>query len=341
MNTIDHGRDNSPALLSVIVPIYNEVDVLDEFFERILVVLDGLDMPTEVVCVNDGSEDDTLTGLTAHAMRDSRIVVVDLSRNFGKEVAMTAGLDHARGEVTVFIDADLQDPPELIPELVTKWLDGYENVYGARSSRRSDTLMKRLTATVFYQLFNRMADVQVPIDAGDFRLLGVQATAALRQLRERRRFMKALFSWVGYPSTGVPYVRPQRAAGKSSFNFWRLWNFAIEGFTSHSSTLLRIWTYLGLLAVAACILLGIFLIFEYFVSDSNPTGFYITILMIIFFGSLQMITLGIIGEYVGRIYDEVKDRPLYLTNSVVRFDETKMPSKRRKTRAPGATSDTN
>lgn len=336
MNATAEDRDETTIPLSVIVPMHNEADVLDEFFERTLSVLDKLDMPSEIVCVNDGSHDDTLARLTARAMRDSRIVVVDLSRNFGKEVAMTAGLDHASGEITVFIDADLQDPPELIPEFLARWREGYENVYGARTSRRSDTMMKRLTAKGFYQLFNRMADVQVPIDAGDFRLLGIQATAALRQLRERRRFMKALFSWLGYPSVGVPYVRPQRAAGKSSFNFWRLWNFAIEGFTSHSSALLRMWTYLGLLAAGVCMLFGLYFVVEYFVSDSNPQGFYITILMVIFFGSLQMITLGIIGEYVGRIYDEVKDRPLYLTNSVVRFDEPKAKPKRRKKSAPDA-----
>ena len=241
---------NSPAAetvqLSIVAPMYNEAENLDRLFERLSAVLTKMGMSYEIICVNDGSSDATLEKLLAHRAKNPTIKVVDLSRNFGKDVALTAGIDHARGAAVVPIDSDLQDPPELIEELVKKWREGFEIVYATRRSRQGESLLKQTTASVFYRLFDHMTDVKMPRNTGDFRLLDRKAVDALSRMPERSRFMKGLFAWVGFRQTAVFYDRDARHAGATKWNYWRLWNFALDGITGFSSLPLRIWTYLGI-----------------------------------------------------------------------------------------------
>jgi len=291
--------------------MHNEQEVMHQLFGRLIPVMTEIAEPFEIVCVDDGSRDDTWRMLRLISVDEPRIRPLRLSRNFGKEIAMTAGLDAAQGEAVVFIDADLQDPPELIGEFVKLWRQGYQNVYGLRTKRAEDTISKRTTAGMFYSIFNHLSDTPLPANAGDFRLLGPDAVRALRACRERQRFMKGLYTWVGFASIAVPYERPARAAGQTKFSMFRLWNFALEGITSHSTVLLRAWTYVGLIAIAFGVLLGVWLLIEYFAFGRNPPGFYLTVFVVLGFSSLNFIMLGILGEYVGRIYQEVKNRPLY------------------------------
>ena len=298
--------------ISIVVPMHNEEEVIEPFFDRLMPAVESVGVSFEVVCVDDGSSDNTWTMIHERETSDSRIRGLRLSRNFGKEIAMTAGLDSASGTAVVFIDADLQDPPELIEEFYRLWQAGYQNVYGLRVDRMQDSWAKRTTASMFYSVFNRVSNVPLPPHAGDFRLLGPDAVAAMRQFSERQRFMKGLYAWVGFDSIAVPYERPSRAAGKSKFNARRLWNFALEGIVSHSTVLLKLWTYIGLFAVFMSLILSVWMIIDYFVFDRNPEGYYLNILTLLGFSSLNFIMLGLIGEYVGRIYEEVKQRPLYL-----------------------------
>jgi polyisoprenyl-phosphate glycosyltransferase len=247
--------------------------------------------------------------------------VIDFSRNFGKEAALSAGLAHARGEATVIIDADLQDPPELIQSFFDLWRQGYDTVCGVRVLRRSDTIAKRLTANGFYRAFNLLSEVQLPIGGGDFRLLSRRVVDALNSLPERRRFMKGLYSWVGFKQIMVPYERDARAKGRSSWTYRQLWNLALDGLTSFTSLPLRLWTYVGLTTLIVSALLTIFFLSLYILGRIIIPGFYWIILLILAFGALQMITMGIIGEYVGRIYEETKMRPLYLIREKIGFDE--------------------
>ncbi|MBU1210691.1 MAG: glycosyltransferase family 2 protein [Alphaproteobacteria bacterium] len=305
-----NGPDETPVI-SIIIPMHNEQEVMAELFARLVAVMEKIAEPFEIVCVDDGSRDRTWALLRQRAGEDDRVRPHRLSRNFGKEIAMTAGLDAARGQAVVFIDADLQDPPEIIEEFVKLWRQGYQNVYGLRTRRAEDTFAKRTTASLFYSVFNHLSDTPLPANAGDFRLLGPEAVKALRACRESQRFMKGLYTWVGFPSIAVPYERPARAAGQTKFSMFRLWNFALEGITSHSTVLLRAWTYIGLIAIAFGVLLGVWLLIEYFAFGRNPPGFYLTVFVVLAFSSLNFIMLGILGEYVGRIYQEVKKRPLY------------------------------
>ncbi|MDE0036203.1 MAG: glycosyltransferase family 2 protein [Gammaproteobacteria bacterium] len=299
--------------ISVVVPVYNERDSIDGFLERLQPVLEDIRMPFEIVFVDDGSRDATWSRIQERRASCGRIRSIRLSRNFGKEIALAAGLDAACGEAVVFIDVDLQDPPELITEFVRLWRAGYQNVYGLRVDRRSDSWAKRLTASWFYRLFNWLSDTAIPFNAGDFRLIGADVVDAVRACRDRRRFMKGLYAWVGFPSVGVPYERRPRAAGRSKFGAAKLLALAIDGVVSHSTALLRVWTWVGLVCAGAATVLGMVLLGQYFLSGRNPpSGFYLTILVILGVSSLQFVTLGIMGEYLGRIYGEVKDRPLYL-----------------------------
>ena len=308
--------------LSVVAPVYNEEESIGEFLPRLLKVLDSLDTVYEVIFVDDGSRDGTWEAIREHGRSNERIRPLRLSRNFGKEIALAAGLDAAQGEAVVFIDADLQDPPELIAEFVALWRSGYQNVYGLRVNRDRDSWVKRFTASMFYRVFNWVSDTKIPMNAGDFRLIGPEVVKAVRACRDKRRFMKGLYAWVGFPSVAVPYERPQRASGRSKFNAMKLFSLAMDGIVSHSTAPLRAWTWLGLLCVAGAALLGLILLVQYFASDrSAPSGFYMTAMVILGFSSLNFITLGIMGEYLGRIYGEVKDRPLYL----LRDDDTDPP----------------
>jgi polyisoprenyl-phosphate glycosyltransferase len=300
--------------LSVVVPAYNEQEVLREFHERLSAVLSSLPFAFEVVYVNDGSADDTLEVINALQNRDSRIALVDLSRNFGKEIAMTAGLDHANGDAVVVIDADLQDPPELIPELVKHWQQGYDVVYAKRISRDGETFLKKATANAFYKIIQRVTKVPIPQDTGDFRLLSRRAVEAVKQLREHHRFMKGLFAWIGYPQKEVRYRRDPRFAGETKWNYWRLWNFALEGITSFTIAPLKVSTYLGLLTAVGAFLFGLQIIFDTLIFGNPVPGYPSLMVVMLFLGGVQLLGIGVMGEYLGRMFNEAKNRPLYFVN---------------------------
>ncbi len=306
-----------PEKLSLLVPMYNEEEVIAEFFAEIVPILEKLPIGWEIVCVNDGSKDRTLELLRGWNARESRIKVINLSRNFGKECAMTAALDYATGDAVIPIDADLQDPPELIPKMVELWMQGFDVVNAVRSSRNSDTLMKRLTAKWFYRIINNISHVEISPDTGDFRLLSRRACDVLRSMRETRRFMKGLFSWIGFDTTFVYYERKQRAAGTTKWNYWKLINFAIEGITSFSTVPLRIATYLGLIAALVSLSYALLLVIDTLIFGNPVQGYASLMTAVIFFGSVQLIFIGVLGEYVGRIYDEVKRRPVYIVESAI------------------------
>lgn len=300
--------------LSVVVPAYNEEAVLPEFHRRLTAALGRTGCSWEILYVNDGSSDGTLEVIRSFA--DPRVGFLDLSRNFGKEIAMTAGLDHAGGDATVVIDADLQDPPELIPELVAKWREGYDVVFARRTARDGETLLKKLTASLFYRVIQSLSRVRIPEDAGDFRLLSRRAVEALRQLREQHRFMKGLFAWIGYPQIAVHYRRAPRYAGHTKWNYWRLWNFAIEGITSFSIAPLKIATYLGGLTALGSFGYALFVIYKTLAHGEPVRGYPSLMVVVLFLGGMQLLCLGMIGEYLGRMFNEAKRRPLYLLKEV-------------------------
>ena len=303
-------------LLSMIVPVYNEEDVINSFYLKTASVLDSEPYDAEIIFVNDGSSDSTLDILLHLKEADSRIVIVDLSRNFGKEIAMTAGLDYCKGDAIVVIDADLQDPPELIPELIAKWQQGYDVVYAKRISRDGESAMKKLTSKAFYRVINRVIRVPIPEDTGDFRLMSRRAVTALNSLRERNRFMKGLFAWIGYPQTAVLYHRDPRYAGKSKWNYFALLDLAVEGLTSFTIAPLKISTYIGFLTALGAFLYGIWIIFKTLIYGDPVAGYPTLMVVILFLGGVQLLALGIIGEYLGRIFSESKQRPLYLLNGL-------------------------
>jgi glycosyltransferase involved in cell wall biosynthesis len=299
--------------LSVVVPAYNEEDVLPEFHKRLTDILATLPFSCEILYVNDGSSDTTLDVMKS--FRDPRVAVIDLSRNFGKEIALTAGLDHARGEAIVVIDADLQDPPELIPELVARWRDGYDVVYARRTARDGESFLKKSSAKLFYRFIQGVSRVRIPEDTGDFRLLSRRAVEALKQLRETHRFMKGLFAWIGYPQIAVNYRRDPRFAGKSKWNYWQLWNFALEGITSFTINPLKIATYLGLMTAVGSFTFALFVIYKTLAYGDPVQGYPSLMVVVLFLGGVQLISLGVIGEYLGRMFNETKQRPLYFINS--------------------------
>jgi len=313
-------RNRAGKRLSIVTPMHNESEVLGVFFDRIEAVTDGLGVEIEIICVDDGSRDATLSLLVARASKDPRVKVIALARNFGKEAALTAGIDAASGDMVAPIDADLQDPPELLVEFVKRWEEGYDVVYGARSDRSSDTAMKRGSAQLFYRVFNRVSHTPIPESAGDFRLMDRQVVEALKTLPERNRFMKGLFAWVGFRQIGVPYVRPERAAGASSWGYLRLLHFAIDGITSFSTAPLRIWTVLGLAGAVGAVIYAAALVVRVLIVGRDAPG-YASLMVVMLLGfAVQMIAFGVLGEYVGRLYQEVKGRPIYVVRAKVGFD---------------------
>ena len=308
--------------ISVVVPLYCEESNIEYLFERLERVLEDLGMSYEIVCVDDGSYDSTLKVLNEQHLRNPRIKVVALSRNFGKELALTAGIDYAVGEAVVPIDADLQDPPELIGALVDKWKEGYDVVYARRRSRNGESWLKKMTANSFYRVMEKMSDVPIPRDTGDFRLLDRRVVDVLKLLPERTRFMKGLFAWVGYRQTEVCYDRDARHSGQTKWNYWRLWNFAIDGITSFSLAPLRVWSYLGISFALLSIFYGVFLFLRTLISGNDVPGYASLMVAILFLGGVQMIVLGILGEYLGRVYEEVKGRPLYLVRDTAGIAQT-------------------
>jgi glycosyltransferase involved in cell wall biosynthesis len=300
---------------SVVVPVYNEAGGLRELHRRLSAVLGGMGEPYELIFVNDGSRDGSLALLRALREEDPQVAVLNFSRNFGKEVATTAGLDHARGQAVIVIDADLQDPPELIPELAAAWREGFDVVYAQRRARQGETWMKRATAFGFYRLMGAATRVEIPRDTGDFRLISRRVVEALGTLRERHRFMKGLFAWVGFPSKAVLYDRAPRHAGATKFNYWRLWNFALEGITGFTDLPLRLATYVGLAVALAAAIFGTKLVFDTLRYGNPVAGYPSLMTVVLFLGGVQLVTLGVIGEYLGRVFNEVKGRPLYLVES--------------------------
>lgn len=316
-HTGNSSRPDVPEL-SIVIPCKNESASLATLFGRLLPVLDSLSISYEVICVNDGSTDSTLDDLLRWSRQNPAIVVIDLSRSFGKEAALTAGIDHTSGMAVIPIDADLQDPPEIIPEMVAAWRAGAEIVLARRTNRDTDSTLKRLTAKWFYRMHNAISHTQLPENVGDFRLINRQALDAILQLRERHRFMKGLFAWVGFKQVEVGYVREPRKHGKSQFSGWRLWNFALEGFTSFSTVPLRLWTYLGLFVSSGAFLYGSWTIVRTLVFGVAVPGYASLITLVLFFGGLNLLGLGVIGEYLGRVFTETKQRPLYVMRSIHR-----------------------
>jgi len=305
-------RSDRPPVLSVVVPTYNEAAVIAELHRRLTAVMATLDASWEAIYVNDGSRDATLRTLEAMQRADSRIGVVNLSRNFGKEIATTAGLDHASGDAVIVMDADLQDPPEVIPRLVAAWREGYDMVYAQRRLREGDSWLKKTTAAGFYRVMRNVGEVTLPSNVGDFRLMSRRVVDAVRQLREHHRFMKGLFAWVGFPSVAVVYDREPRGGGDSKWSLWKLWNLAIEGFTSFSVTPLKLATYLGLSVAGFAVVFGAQLIVRTVLFGNPVAGYPSLMAVVLFLGGTQLVTLGIIGEYLGRVFNETKRRPLYL-----------------------------
>ncbi len=304
-------------LISLVVPFYNEAESIAGFCAAILPCLEAIPgTEWEIVCVDDGSSDSTLLQLVALAARDRRFRVIEFSRNFGKEAALTAGIDAARGDAVIPIDADLQDPPELIAQMVTAWQAGAEVVLARRIDRATDGLLKRQTAAWFYRLHNRMSKTQIPENVGDFRLMDRIVVDALKQLPERQRFMKGLFAWVGFRTVTLDYTRASRAAGASKFSGFALWNFALEGFTSFSTLPLKIWTYLGAAGAISALVYAIFIIIRTVVSRAHVPGYASLFVAVLFFGSVQLMSIGLLGEYIGRIYLETKQRPAYLVRKI-------------------------
>ena len=313
-------------VFSVVVPVYNEQDVLREFHRRLTSALNELKGPSEIMYVNDGSLDASLSVLHDLRETDCRVGLINLSRNFGKEVAVTAGLDHVRGDSIVVIDADLQDPPEVIPKLVEKSREGYDMVYAKRRERRGETLMKRATAYLFYRLVRRISDVPIPENTGDFRILNRRCLEALRRCGERRRFMKGLFAWVGFKHTYIVYDRDPRFAGKTKWNYWRLWNFALEGITSCTIVPLKLASYCGMVAAGGALTYGVFTICRTLILGREVAGYASLMVTMLFFAGIQLVALGVIGEYVGRIFVETKGRPLYFLDDYLpaRADEAEI-----------------
>lgn len=299
--------------VSLVVPFYNEADGIDLFYSAVRQIFEQLpEIDFEVVCVDDGSKDSTLQQLISIADLDARFHVIELSRNFGKEAALTAGIDAARGDAVIPFDADLQDPPELIPKMIKEWKKGAEVVLARRADRQSDSFLKRKTAAVFYQFHNKLSTIKIPENVGDFRLMDRVAVDALKQFSEQHRFMKGLFAWVGFRTVTLDYVRKPRSAGDTKFSGWKLWNFALEGITSFSATPLKFWTYIGGVGAIGTICYAIFIIFRTLIKGVDVPGYASLLVAILFFGCLQLISVGMLGEYIGRIYVETKRRPVYL-----------------------------
>ena len=316
-------------LLSIVVPVFDEEDVVGEFNRRILDTLRELPFDSELIYVNDGSRDRTPEILRGFAQRYANITLVDLSRNFGKEAAMTAGLDHASGDTVVIIDADLQDPPELLRELVRMYAaGGHDVIYAQRTSRRGETFLKKASAHLFYRLIGRLTGIDIPHDTGDFRLMNRRAVDALLQLREHHRFMKGLFAWIGFRQAAMQYDRDPRFAGKSKFNYWRLWNFSLEGITSFTTAPLKIAAYVGLATSVGAALYGIGIVLGTLLFGNPVAGYPSLLVAVLFLGGLQLLTLGIIGEYLGRIFNEAKHRPLYFVREIIpRRNDASVPAR--------------
>ena len=301
--------------ISLVVPVYNESGNIKLFLTAVEDVFNSINLTHEIIFINDGSTDNTLAVLTDALANNPHLRIIDLSRNFGKEAALTAGLDVASGSAVIPMDGDLQHPPQLIPALIRRWQEGYDVVLCRRKSRSTDRGLQRLLSSLFYRVHNMVSDHEIPQDVGDFRLIDKKVVLALRSLPERRRFMKGIFSWVGLRSTTVDFEVDARFSGKSHFNGWRLWNFALEGITSFSTVPLRVWTYAGIVISIFSLSYAASIFVRTIIFGTDLPGYASLICAILFLGGVQLIGIGVLGEYVGRIYSEVKQRPVYLVSS--------------------------
>ncbi len=298
--------------ISIVCPFFNEENMVDLFMKEITAVVNELDKTFEVVCVNDGSTDNTLAKLLQAKKDYPNMKIINFSRNFGKEAALTAGLDYAKGEMIIPIDADLQDPPELIKDFISYREKGYDVVVAKRVDRSNDSIAKKITAQLFYKFHNKISQTKIPDNVGDYRLITRKVLNATQQLRENQRFMKGIFAWVGFKTATVEYKRDNRKAGKTSFNGWKLWNFALDGITSFSNIPLRIWLYIGTLISFLTFLYGSFIIVRTLILGIDVPGYASLLTVILFLGGIQLVGIGALGEYIGRIYMESKRRPLYI-----------------------------
>jgi glycosyltransferase involved in cell wall biosynthesis len=306
-------------IISVIVPVFNEYESIPFFYEKMKSVLEKLeDYDSEIIFINDGSTDGSISAIDCLISRDDRVGIISLSRNFGKELAMTAGMDYAIGDAIAIFDVDLQDPPELLLNFVSEWERGYDVVYAKRIKRNGETWLKKFTATLFYKVIGKLSKVIIPRDTGDCRLMSRRVIDQLTRLREQHRFMKGLFAWVGFSSVAVEYERDARLAGESKFNYWRLWNFALEGITSFTIAPLKISMYLGFATAIISAVFGVWIIFKTIFWGEAVRGYPTLIVTVLILGGVQLFFIGILGEYIGRIFGETKNRPLYI---VERFEQ--------------------
>jgi glycosyltransferase involved in cell wall biosynthesis len=325
-DALSKSESGSRTHLSIVAPFYNEGAHVAEFVKRSTATLVGLDVDWNVVCVNDGSSDDTLLHLVAAHQQDARVNVVDLSRNFGKEYALTAGLDHAAGDAVVLMDSDLQHPPEMLPAMLAKWREGYEVVYMVRQTRGDVGLIGRLGRRLFYLLFRLAADVRLPPEAGDFRLLDAAVVRAICRLPERTRFMKGIYQWVGFRQIGLPYEEATREGGKTKWGLWRLSTLALDGITAFSNLPLQLWGLLGAAIAGVSMVYGVIRIVRTLIHGIDVPGYESLIVAVLFLGGVQLLSLGVLGGYIGRIFNEVKGRPLYIVRRTYGLDSQDLRS---------------
>ena len=328
METVMQARRSDAILYSIVIPVYNEAEVLPALYNRLTRVMEGLVEPYEIIFINDGSRDDSTMLLRDFQDRDARVKFLNFSRNFGHQIAITAGLDYSSGQAAVVMDADLQDPPEVIPRLIEQWRKGYDIVFAVRAKRQGEGFFKRATAALFYRLFRRMAATEIPLDAGDFRLMSRRAVEALQSIRERNRFIRGLAGWIGFRQTAVTYVRDVRQAGETKYPLKKMLRFALNGLLSFSVVPLQLASYLGFLISSIGFFYIVYAIGLKLFTDRVVLGWTSVMVAMLFLGGVQLISLGIIGEYIGRIYDEVKQRPLYVVDEAKGFEPLQPPPHR-------------
>jgi polyisoprenyl-phosphate glycosyltransferase len=311
------SEKDSNSLISIVVPVYNESGVIQLFIDQVDLILKKIDYKYEIIFIDDGSTDNTFLELENIYKSYENIRVIKFSRNFGKEAAISAGIDYSNGDALIPIDVDMQDPPELIVDFIHQWQAGYDVVYGVREDRALDNIGKRITSRFFYSIFNKISKTKIPYNVGDYRLIDRKVINVIKMLPERNRFMKGLFSWVGFKSIGIPYKRPERSSGKTKWNYWKLWNFSIDGITGFSTAPLKIWMYIGGVISIVSLFYALLLIIKVTISGIDVPGYTSTLVAILFLGGLQLLVLGIYGEYLGRIYEESKSRPIYILDSIL------------------------
>jgi polyisoprenyl-phosphate glycosyltransferase len=325
MGVATQAKRSNAILYSIVIPVYNEAEVLPSLYDRLTRVMEGLVEPYEIIFVNDGSQDDSTPLLRDFQARDGRVKFLNFSRNFGHQIAITAGLDYSSGQAAVVMDADLQDPPEVIPRLIEQWRKGYDVVFAVRAKRQGEGLFKRATAAIFYRLFRRMTATEIPLDAGDFRLMSRRAVDTLQSIRERNRFIRGLAGWIGFRQTSVTFVRDVRQAGETKYPLKKMLRFALNGLLSFSLVPLQLASYLGFLISSIGFFYIAYAIGLKLFTDRVVLGWTSVMVAVLFLGGVQLISLGIIGEYIGRIYEEVKQRPLYIVDEAKGFEPHRSP----------------